>query len=167
MWMCGNCVWYLEKLKKNLKKQDCFKYSSNIHISRKKIVTSHIQGWTAVLSCMADQLTSYWQFDKDTVETFKNDDLRDVACAVSDPIAHDCPLTFVSKGFEELTGYPREFSLGLNFLTHIFEHNLSTLLFQFPHPHFNSVSFRFNQKPEAATAVSSNPMILGAMTCST
>ena len=71
-------------------------------------------GWTKVLAQIEDQLSSFWQFDKDLVETFKNEDSRDVACAVADPTHQDCPLVYVSRGFEELTGYPREFSLGRN-----------------------------------------------------
>lgn len=71
-------------------------------------------GWEKVLETIQDQLSSYWQFEKDLVDTFRYDDPRDVACAVSDPSAYDCPLTFVSRGFEELTGYPRDFSLARN-----------------------------------------------------
>ena len=31
---------------------------------------------------------------------------------VSDPNAEDCPLVFISRGFEDLTGYPAEFACG-------------------------------------------------------
>lgn len=35
-----------------------------------------------------------------------------IAMAVSDPLAEDCPLVFVSSGFEDLTGYTSEFVVG-------------------------------------------------------
>lgn len=35
-----------------------------------------------------------------------------IAMAVSDPNAEDCPLVFVSSGFEDLTGYPSKFVTG-------------------------------------------------------
>lgn len=49
-------------------------------------------------------------------------DLRDmranipggVVFCVSDPITKDCPLTFVSRGFEEMTGFKADFALGKN-----------------------------------------------------
>lgn len=40
--------------------------------------------------------------------------LSAAACAVSDPEKLDCPLVFVSKRFEELSGYPRSYCLGRN-----------------------------------------------------
>jgi hypothetical protein len=36
----------------------------------------------------------------------------DLVCAVSKPGSLDCPLVYVSKGFEKVTGYTREFALG-------------------------------------------------------
>lgn len=71
--------------------------------------------WLRIVDSVRDSLTSTCGASfADLERTRRQDDGRTVVCAVSDPRQLDCPLVYVSKGFEELTGYPRSFALGRN-----------------------------------------------------
>ena len=62
------------------------------------------------VACEADD-TSDFAFDDGAITGLESGE-ETIACAVSDPAFHDCPLVFVSKGFEELTGYSADFATG-------------------------------------------------------
>ena len=58
-----------------------------------------------------EDLTSIFEFSSDNVAaTEKGDD--SIACAISDPNGNDCPLVYISQGFDTLTGYTTDFSCG-------------------------------------------------------
>jgi hypothetical protein len=50
----------------------------------------------------------------DALDSTQKQSVGGIACAVSDPAAEDCPLVFVSAGFQDLTGYTTEFTTGRN-----------------------------------------------------
>ena len=66
----------------------------------------------------ADQLKALLaQSREDLSHIFEYSDLDKgeeivVACAVCDPLAHDCPLVYISEGFANLTGYNTAFATG-------------------------------------------------------
>eukprot|EP00928_Gymnodinium_smaydae_P076453 TRINITY_DN5948_c1_g1_i2.p1 TRINITY_DN5948_c1_g1~~TRINITY_DN5948_c1_g1_i2.p1 ORF type:complete len:1269 (+),score=243.96 TRINITY_DN5948_c1_g1_i2:949-4755(+) len=100
----------------------------------KKFVTARI--WAFLKTSPDDYVGDIWapQLNLDASDAFSND--RDVlmalqrleaklefpnlkknsefAIAVSDPALHDCPLLYISPGFETLTGYSRQAVLGRN-----------------------------------------------------
>ena len=58
------------------------------------------------------QLQNVFNFTGEMLSSTLSKGLGGFACAVSDPNAEDCPLVFISRGFEDLTGYPAEFACG-------------------------------------------------------
>lgn len=71
--------------------------------------------WLSIVESVKTSLTSTCGVSFGELErTRREADGRNVVCAVSDPEKLDCPLVYVSKGFEDLTGYPRSYALGRN-----------------------------------------------------
>lgn len=66
----------------------------------------HEVKWHGILNEVNSSLFQVWQVSERHEEI--------VACAVSDPSGEDCPLVYVSREFEILTGYNREWVLGRN-----------------------------------------------------
>lgn len=62
--------------------------------------------WSGILRVVSDSLFKFWEGSDKDAET--------MACTVSDPAGEDCPLVYVSHGFEKLTGYSHEWVLGRN-----------------------------------------------------
>jgi len=72
-----------------------------------------LRDWQAVVGNIERELTKAWEAnDKAYRETKK--EAKSIACAVANPAAPDCPLVYISQGFETLTQYPRAFALGRN-----------------------------------------------------
>lgn len=67
-----------------------------------------------ILASQKEDMAFLHAIDGELFDHTKKDSERAVACAVSDPSLPDCPLVYVSKGFETLTGYKREFVVGRN-----------------------------------------------------
>jgi len=71
--------------------------------------------WLAIVDAMRDRLVSSCGASFAEIEsTRRQDEAVSIVCSVSDPGQTDCPLVYVSKAFEELTGYPSSFALGRN-----------------------------------------------------
>eukprot|EP00746_Dinoflagellata_sp_MGD_P130282 gnl/MRDRNA2_/MRDRNA2_64233_c0_seq1.p2 gnl/MRDRNA2_/MRDRNA2_64233_c0~~gnl/MRDRNA2_/MRDRNA2_64233_c0_seq1.p2 ORF type:complete len:324 (-),score=55.15 gnl/MRDRNA2_/MRDRNA2_64233_c0_seq1:1091-2062(-) len=67
-----------------------------------------------IVSSQAEDMKLLHSIDGELFDHTKKDSERAVACAVSDPSLPDCPLVYVSKGFETLTGFSRDFVIGRN-----------------------------------------------------
>merc|ERR1719460_3310279 len=65
-----------------------------------------------ILSQSKEDLSRIFDFDDSAVTSTAKGDDDCIACAVSDPTFNDCPLVYVSSGFDKLTGYSSEFSCG-------------------------------------------------------
>lgn len=62
-----------------------------------------------------EELRAAWQVPGESCNRYsEGNGPQDVACCVTDPSGVDCPIVFVSAGFEDLTGYRRSWSLGRN-----------------------------------------------------
>jgi hypothetical protein len=61
---------------------------------------------------MQRDLFRIFGFTKEALQATATGKNGGFACAVADPMIRDCPLIFVSQGFEDLTGYPADFSVG-------------------------------------------------------
>ena len=59
-----------------------------------------------------ESLARIFNFTSSMVSSTQSGNHGGFACAVSDPNADDCPLVYISKGFDDLTGYPADFSCG-------------------------------------------------------
>lgn len=88
--------------------------------------------WNAVFAEVSNSLFKVWQVSDRHEEV--------VACAVSDVNGEDCPLVYVSREFEVLTGYNRDWVLGRNcrflqpkhsWLNHAFNNSERTKMFAF------------------------------------
>jgi hypothetical protein len=61
---------------------------------------------------MQKDLFRIFGFTKEAIDATATGKNGGFACAVADPMSRECPLIFVSQGFESLTGYPANFSVG-------------------------------------------------------
>eukprot|EP00928_Gymnodinium_smaydae_P043537 TRINITY_DN29149_c0_g1_i1.p1 TRINITY_DN29149_c0_g1~~TRINITY_DN29149_c0_g1_i1.p1 ORF type:complete len:955 (-),score=120.26 TRINITY_DN29149_c0_g1_i1:245-3109(-) len=71
--------------------------------------------WLQIADRLRDSLINECGVTAAEVDRLRtNCNASDLVFAISDPGQLDCPLVFVSKSFEDLTGYPRSFALGRN-----------------------------------------------------
>jgi putative methionine-R-sulfoxide reductase with GAF domain len=75
--------------------------------------------WSELVDVVRDSLQNTCGANFDAIERHRRSSRKKsgdtlVAWSVSDPEQVDCPLVYVSTGFEELSGYPRSYSLGRN-----------------------------------------------------
>mmetsp|Transcript_18112 Transcript_18112/g.33694 ORF Transcript_18112/g.33694 Transcript_18112/m.33694 type:complete len:1568 (+) Transcript_18112:70-4773(+) len=71
--------------------------------------------WAQIYSSVESELKAVWAAcDQQAYMTDATGRSVTVACAISDPTEPDCPLVYVSPGFETLTGYPHSFAHGRN-----------------------------------------------------
>jgi len=71
-----------------------------------------------VFEAIEAELRKAWQATdevcKNTASSFVPAGSASLACAVSDPCSQDCPLVYISSGFEALTGFRASWTLGRN-----------------------------------------------------
>lgn len=65
-----------------------------------------------LLEASGEDLGRTFSLDKDSISATSAGKTGGFACAVSDPTETDCPLMFVSNGFENLTGFTSSFAAG-------------------------------------------------------
>ena len=65
-----------------------------------------------ILSQSKEDLSRIFDFGDSAVASTQQGDGDGIACAVSDPTFNDCPLVYISAGFDKLTGYSADFSCG-------------------------------------------------------
>jgi len=70
--------------------------------------------WPMLVEEAAAGIRSLFSMTDGVLGNMKTNTTDEVVCAVSDPTAVDCPLVFLSQGFENMTGYHKEFALGRN-----------------------------------------------------
>jgi hypothetical protein len=67
-----------------------------------------------LLAASGEELGRTFSLTPDALDSTQKQSVGGICCAVSDPAAEDCPLVFVSAGFQDLTGYTTEFTTGRN-----------------------------------------------------
>merc|ERR1719353_2862589 len=67
-----------------------------------------------ILSQSKEDLSRIFSFDGKAIESTKAGGADAIACAVSDPNFNDCPLVYISAGFDKLTGYMPDFANARN-----------------------------------------------------
>jgi hypothetical protein len=67
-----------------------------------------------LLAASGEELGRTFSLAPDALASTQKKSVGGIACAVSDPAAEDCPLVYVSAGFQDLTGYTTEFTTGRN-----------------------------------------------------
>lgn len=65
-----------------------------------------------LLEASGEDLGRSFSLDAKSISATKDGSSGGFCCAVSDPNAADCPLVYISNGFEDLTGYTRDFATG-------------------------------------------------------
>ena len=65
-----------------------------------------------ILSQSKEDLSRIFSLDGKAIESTRSGGADAIACAVSDPTFNDCPLVYISDGFDKLTGYSSDFSCG-------------------------------------------------------
>eukprot|EP00747_Dinoflagellata_sp_TGD_P074290 gnl/TRDRNA2_/TRDRNA2_158264_c1_seq1.p1 gnl/TRDRNA2_/TRDRNA2_158264_c1~~gnl/TRDRNA2_/TRDRNA2_158264_c1_seq1.p1 ORF type:complete len:1385 (-),score=263.03 gnl/TRDRNA2_/TRDRNA2_158264_c1_seq1:30-3692(-) len=70
--------------------------------------------WAAVWDEVAPDMKRIFEATEETYRKTAADERGCACCTVADPLAEDCALLYISKGFEELTGYHRDWALGRN-----------------------------------------------------
>lgn len=90
----------------NILKSNCDDFEGDHWVPRRPLTTSLKQldlSWTALMGSAKSSLAAFAQLPGEPV-----------SFALSDPLCEDCPLVYVSKQFEELSGYHREWIIGRN-----------------------------------------------------
>jgi hypothetical protein len=67
-----------------------------------------------LLEASGEDLGRTFSLSPDALDSTQKQSVGGICCAVSDPAAEDCPLVFVSAGFQDLTGYTTDFTTGRN-----------------------------------------------------
>jgi hypothetical protein len=67
-----------------------------------------------LLDASGEELGRTFSLEPGALDSTQKKTVGGIACAVSDPAAEDCPLVYVSSGFEDLTGYTQDFTTGRN-----------------------------------------------------
>jgi len=70
--------------------------------------------WPLLLDAASQSVRAVFQMKDEVFGRMRANADGCIACAVSDPLVADCPLVFLSRGFEQMTGYDCEFGLGRN-----------------------------------------------------
>eukprot|EP00931_Biecheleriopsis_adriatica_P005054 TRINITY_DN106618_c0_g1_i1.p1 TRINITY_DN106618_c0_g1~~TRINITY_DN106618_c0_g1_i1.p1 ORF type:complete len:1545 (+),score=269.16 TRINITY_DN106618_c0_g1_i1:47-4636(+) len=71
-------------------------------------------GWGALMGKVEQQLKTAWEISDEAYAATKDGGSKAIACSVAEPQALDCPLVYISDGFEELTQFKRAWALGRN-----------------------------------------------------
>jgi hypothetical protein len=70
--------------------------------------------WPLLVEEVTAGIRVLFEINDTVLGNMKSNSSSEVVCAVSDPSAIDCPLVYISKGFENMTGYSSEWTLGRN-----------------------------------------------------
>jgi len=70
--------------------------------------------WHLLLDSAAQSVRAVFQMKDGTFASMKTNQPGCIACTVADPSTKDCALVFVSRGFEQMTGYNCSVALGHN-----------------------------------------------------
>jgi diketogulonate reductase-like aldo/keto reductase len=70
--------------------------------------------WAKLFSEVAEDMKEIFEATEDTYAKTAADSKGAACCSVADPSKPDCPLLYISTGFEQLTGYHRDWALGRN-----------------------------------------------------
>mmetsp|Transcript_77467 Transcript_77467/g.136637 ORF Transcript_77467/g.136637 Transcript_77467/m.136637 type:complete len:1523 (-) Transcript_77467:273-4841(-) len=70
--------------------------------------------WESIARQLEQHLKTVLELSNEVYESTKNDGAKAIACSVADPNEIDCPLVYISEGFEKLTNYKRAWALGRN-----------------------------------------------------
>eukprot|EP00928_Gymnodinium_smaydae_P085962 TRINITY_DN6971_c0_g1_i2.p1 TRINITY_DN6971_c0_g1~~TRINITY_DN6971_c0_g1_i2.p1 ORF type:complete len:1461 (+),score=315.10 TRINITY_DN6971_c0_g1_i2:205-4587(+) len=72
------------------------------------------QKWCRVFREVATDMQAIYENTEETYKNTEMDTKGSACCTVVDPQAEDCALVYISHGFEDLTGYHRDWALGRN-----------------------------------------------------
>ena len=70
--------------------------------------------WEALCGDMEQEMKTAWEVNDEVYRDTREEGAKSIACVVADPSARDCPLVYISPGFEFLTQYRRTWALGRN-----------------------------------------------------
>eukprot|EP00927_Polykrikos_kofoidii_P027458 TRINITY_DN24147_c0_g1_i1.p1 TRINITY_DN24147_c0_g1~~TRINITY_DN24147_c0_g1_i1.p1 ORF type:complete len:1345 (+),score=220.93 TRINITY_DN24147_c0_g1_i1:54-4088(+) len=73
-----------------------------------------VGNWAPLLEVAEESIRKVHGLRGATLQHMRENTEGGIVCAVADPSGPDCPLVFVSKEFENMTGYKWDFALGRN-----------------------------------------------------
>jgi diketogulonate reductase-like aldo/keto reductase/PAS domain-containing protein len=70
--------------------------------------------WSRVFAEVAEDMQEIFEATEESYRNTDGDKDGSAACVVCNPAENDCAMLYISRGFEELTGYHRDWALGRN-----------------------------------------------------